>query len=117
FEEGERLLDPEEDALLIATTRQNRIQALIEAGRPREAAKLLLQSGLREAFQNDPLALAKLRGTEGCLYAALGQYPKAEAAFKDERRVFIEHGLAFMAAIASLDLAAVWLAQGKVAAV
>jgi tetratricopeptide (TPR) repeat protein len=114
---AEGLLDPKEEPKLFASARQNRIQALIDAGRPREAAELLLQSGLRDTFRDDPINLARLRGTEGCLYVALGQYEKAERAFLEVRRVFVEHGNAFNAAIASLDLASVWLAQGKLAAV
>jgi hypothetical protein len=58
--------------------------------------------------------LLKLSWLEGQIAAGLGDLRRAEAAFLAVRAGMAEAGLAFKAALAGLDLAAVWFRQGKI---
>jgi hypothetical protein len=57
----------------------------------------------------------RLRWLEGRIAAGLGEPTEAEAAFLEARAGFAEHRLAYVEALISLDLAALWLAQGRTA--
>jgi tetratricopeptide (TPR) repeat protein len=59
------------------------------------------------------LNLLKLRWVEGRLAAGLGEAGAAERAFGDVRSGFEHHRMPYEAALVSLDLAAVWLEQGR----
>lgn len=61
------------------------------------------------------LNLLRLRNIEGRVSAGLGEVDAAEAAFLDVRNGFLEAGLLFPASVASLDLARLWLTQGRIA--
>jgi hypothetical protein len=70
-------------------------------------------SGLGEAFASEPLNRLRLRWVEARVFAGNGRLERAEAIFKEVRSGFQEHGLEYDAALAGLDLAAVWLRLGK----
>src|SRR5262249_52655059 len=55
----------------------------------------------------------KLRDLEGRIAAGLGEFERAELAFAEVQAGFKAEGLYYYAAIAGLDLAAVWCRQGK----
>ena len=57
--------------------------------------------------------LLRLRWLEGRIYAGLSDSSKAEAAFKETRAGFAERGQVYPAALAGLDLAALWARQGR----
>jgi tetratricopeptide (TPR) repeat protein len=115
--EGLDLIEPERDPQLAAIGRYGLLNALELSGEYREAARLLLESGLREAFSNDPLNLAKLRWLEGKIHAGLGKLWRAEQVLREVRDGFLELGQGYDAALVGLDLSAVWLRQGNHAAV
>ena len=117
FREGLDLIDPERDPQLAAIGRYGLLNALELCGEYREAGRLLLESGLREAFADDPLNLAKLRWLEGKIHAGLGKLWRAEQVLSEVRSGFLERGQGYDAALVGLDLAAVWLRQGNHAAV
>ncbi|MEP7010236.1 MAG: hypothetical protein ABJC13_07935 [Acidobacteriota bacterium] len=110
---GLRGLDPERDPELYHSTRQSYIWALVDCGEALRAANELLSSGLREALADSPLNLAKLRWLEGHIYAGLRRRELAEGAFQAAREAFHQHGQAYNASLVGLDLAAVWLEQGR----
>jgi hypothetical protein len=111
------LIDPERDEQLAAIGRYSLIHALVDCGELRQAGKELLESGLREAFAQDPLNLAKLRWLEGKIHAGLGKLWRAEQVLGEVRASFRERGQEYDAALVGLDLAALWLQQGNNTAV
>lgn len=117
FEKSMQLLDPERDPQLAAISQEVLLHALADCGEFRRASALLLRSGLREAFAAEPLNLLKLRGLEGKIHAGLGRLEKAERAFVEVRREFLRLGHFYDAALIGLELASVWLRQGRLAQV
>lgn len=113
FEQGIALLDRARDPKLLTTACQSLLAGLVQCREYRRAGELLLESGLRQAFANEPLNLLRLRWLEGQIQAGLGRLAHAERAFMEVRAGFREHDLEYDAALAGLDLAAVWVRQGK----
>lgn len=117
FERGLKLLEPERDRQLVATSQEGLLHALADCGEYRQARRQLLQSGLREAFATEPLNLLRLRWVEGKIHVGLGRPAQAERAFAEVRREFLRLGQLYDAALVGLELAAVWLRQGRAAQV
>jgi hypothetical protein len=61
--------------------------------------------------------LLKRRGQEGKIAAGLGDFGAAEAIFRETRAAYERHGMPVYMAHADLDLAAVWIRQGRFAEV
>lgn len=110
-------LDPAAEPHAYAAAQQSLLLAQVDRGQFAEAAALLMASGLRQAFQGEPLNLAKLTAVEGKMLAGLGKLERAEAALAEARAEFRRHGQEFTAGIAALNLAAVWVRQGRLAEV
>jgi tetratricopeptide (TPR) repeat protein len=100
------------DAQLLASARKALLDAMAANGDYTEAASLLLRSGLRAAFKNEPVNRLKVRWLEGRIFAGLGKLERAAAAFADARESFIEHGLDYEGALIGLESAGVLLQQG-----
>jgi tetratricopeptide (TPR) repeat protein len=113
LEEGMALLDRERDPRLAQTTLQSLIVGLVDAGQIGRAERLLLNSGLGAAFEDEPLNRLRLRWVEAKIQAGLDRLDRAEPLFREVRAGFREHGLEYDAALAGLDLAAVWLREGE----
>lgn len=79
-----------------------------------EQARLTMQQmqPLYDRYLSD-LERVKVRWMEGRIAAGLGELDEAEAAFLEARNQFDRVGLGYRAALASLDLVAVWLRQGR----
>src|SRR3954452_22512382 len=107
------LLDAERDPELIETAQHNLLFALADAGEFREASELLLQSGLRQKFADDPLNLLRLRWVEAKILAGHGRFEAAEKALSEVRGTFRMRRLELVATIAGLDLAKILFQQGK----
>lgn len=107
------LLDPEEDPRLFLSTRHNLISALTESGRPREAFALLFHTRPLYLKQADRLNLLRLRWLEGAVALGLQRHEQAAVAFREVRGAFLELGVDYDAALASLDLAEVYAIQGR----
>lgn len=115
--DGLALIDPDSDPRLAAIGRYELVHSLVDCGEFRQAGQALLESGLREAFTDDPLNLAKLRWLEGKIHAGLGKLWRADQVLAEVRTGFLERGQDYDAALVGLDLAAVWLQQGNNSAV
>ena len=107
------LLDAEREPQLIETAQHNLLFALADAGEYREASELLLRSGLRQKFADDPLNLLRLRWVEAKILAGHGRLAEAEKALSDVRASFRVRRLELVATVAGLDLAKVLFQQGK----
>jgi tetratricopeptide (TPR) repeat protein len=117
IEKGLAHLEVEREPQLVAIAQQAHLDALVDCGEYRQASRLLLQSGLRDAFAAEPLNLLKLRWVEGKIHAGLGRLTRADQALTEVRREFLRAGLTYEAALVGLEVAAIWLRQGKAAQV
>ncbi len=84
-----------------------------ESGRSREAFALLFHSRPLYLKMGDRMYLLKLRWMEGLVAAGLHRHEQAEAAFREVREAYAGLGLDYEAVMASLDLAGVYVAQGR----
>lgn len=113
--EGLDLLEPGRDASLEIAAEKNLILFTAESGRHSLAAELLLKSGLRHRAKDDPLTLVRLQWIEGKIAAGLGRLDRASRFLEAVRRDFDDLGRRNDAAHVALDLAGVWLRQGRLA--
>jgi tetratricopeptide (TPR) repeat protein len=111
--EGLSRLDEERDPGLVFVAVHNLSRLLKDCGHFREARKILWQNRKRHEYAGGPLNLLKLRWLEGEINAGLGELERAEQAFLAVRTGFAEAGMGYTAAVASLDLATIWLRQGR----
>ncbi|HEX3554247.1 MAG TPA: tetratricopeptide repeat protein [Thermoanaerobaculia bacterium] len=109
------LLDPQTEPRLFLAARHNLIHALHESGRSREAFALLFHTRPLYLKMGDRMNLLKLRWLEGQVAAGLQRLEQAEAAFREVREAYAGLGLDYDAALASLDLASLYAAQGRTA--
>lgn len=107
------LIDPQSDPRTFLAARHNLINALYESGRVREAFALLYHSRPLYLQAGDRMNLLRLRWLEGLVAFGLRRIDQAEAAFREVRETFLELGLTYEAALASLDLAGVYIVQGR----
>jgi tetratricopeptide (TPR) repeat protein len=112
---GFDLLDLDRDPVLAVTLVHGMITHLAELGRFRSARRLLWRCRSLVVEQGNAIALLRLRWLEGRIYAGLDDFARAEAALRETRAGFAEHGQIYPAAIAGLDLAALWARQGRFA--
>jgi tetratricopeptide (TPR) repeat protein len=111
FRRAISLLDPAQDSYLSSIAQYNLALALVETSELEEAGRLLLQGDLRRVFARDPLNLIRLRWLEGKLLAARGRSANAVRVLTEVRDAFRAQGLEYVAAVAGVDLAKVYLEQ------
>jgi len=114
---GLDLLDHERDPVLVSQLLLAMIISLTELGRFRSARRLLWRCRHLFTESGNELDLVRLRWLEGRIYAGLSDYPRAELAFQETRAGFAKHEQVYSAALAGLDLAALWARQGRFAEV
>lgn len=108
-------LDPGRDPALIRAAQQAMLSNLVDSGEYVRASGLLLESGLGEAFADEPLNRLRLRWVEARIHAGMGRLKRAEAILKEIRQEFLARNLAYDAALVGIDLAGVWLRQDQIA--
>lgn len=109
------LLSPDREPRTFLAARHNLISALCEVGRPREAFALLFHTRPLYLKQGDRMNLLRLRWLEGTVALGLERHEQAAVAFHEVREAFLELGLDYDAALASLDLTEVYALQGRTA--
>jgi tetratricopeptide (TPR) repeat protein len=103
---------------LALIVRHNLIDILIQAGRPQEAAALFAESQPFYAQHTDPLTTCRRLWAEGRIVRDLGEdLDRAAALLQQASRLQAELGYSAGAALAGLDLVAVYAKQGEAAAV
>ena len=107
------LLDGAREPRLLVSGQYNLIGCLQDAGRNAEAAALIPEAKKMIAQVGAGADLSRLRWLEGRVLASLGRLAEAEEALAEVREVFLEDGVAFDAALVSLDLATVYLRQDR----
>lgn len=110
---GISMIQPAADPKLVLSALHNLVGFMADCGRFRQAQRLLRRC--REAYfaVGDRLSLLRLCWLEGRIAFGLGQLRRAERSLVQARQQFEQAGLINQAALISLDLAAVWLLQGK----
>jgi len=111
--EALQLLDARRDPNLVFMTVHNLLSYLVDSGRSTEAARLYAQSRALYAQYPGHLDHLKACWLEGRIAAAQGDDTAAEAAFREAQTGFADADLPYDAALASIELAAVWLRAGR----
>lgn len=108
-----RALPLSQDPWLALCVRHNLIMALASCDRAREAAELYEQSRSLYLQHSDPLTTSRSLWVEGLIARELGEDLKAARELLAEAAERLaEHGYGFDAALAGLDLVAVYAKQG-----
>lgn len=111
--EGLSRIDWEEEPRLVLMARHNLAWALNDSGRPEEASRLLDRFRHTYGTFPDPWTGLRLVWLEGRIAARLDRDEEAERAFREVRSRFLEKGLCYDASMVTLDLAALYLRQGR----
>ena len=117
LEKGLLMLDSARDRSLAVSARFDLIRSMTLCGDFREASRLLIESGLRQAFADDHLNLLKLRWLEGQIFAGLGKLRRAEEILFEVKENFLVQERDYLVAMVGLELASVLLWQGRTAEV
>jgi len=110
---GLEMIDAEREPQLALSAVHNIAFFLLGCGKFREARSLVWQNLPLYDAHGGQLHRIKLQGLRGLICAGLGELDRAEEYLVAARRGFEEAGVRYHAAIAGLDLAVVWLRQGR----
>lgn len=113
LQRGLAMIDAGREPRLTLTAVHNTAFFLVICGRFREARSLVWQNLPRYEEHGGQLDRVKLRGLRGLICAGLGELDRAEEYLLAARQGFDEAGVRYHSAIAGLDLAVVWLRQGR----
>ena len=111
--EGFTLLDLKRDPGLGASALQNTILYAVDAGHLKTAQQFLWHAQMHGLLPDEEVNRIKLRAISGEIFAGLGQLDRAEAAFRTAKEELESLGLVYVAGITGIDLAAVWMRQGR----
>lgn len=111
--EAQSLLEPEREPHLVRLVQNNLVGFLSELGRYEEAMRLMPALRARVVQDGTRTELLRLRWQEGKIHLGLGNEERAEAAFLEVRKGFVDQGLAYDAAAVSLQLAALYTRQRR----
>ena len=106
-------LDPERDARLYLIARHNLVDYLQEAGRHAEVRQELERLEPLYQAEGDPLLLLRRTWISGRIARGLGQWREAEEIFHQVRSEFVSRGMGLDAAAVGLDLALLFVDQGR----
>lgn len=115
--ESVKLLDFRRSPELGRSVIQNAIQLLVRVGRFTAAQRLLWTARVYRLLPDEGLNRVRLRATEGTIWAGLDHLERAERAFLDAKDGYESFGRFYDAGLAGLELAKVWLRQGREAEV
>jgi tetratricopeptide (TPR) repeat protein len=113
IERGLAKIDSAEEPRLLVYAGHNLIGFLNESGRSEQALKILEQTRSLYLTLGEKTPLIRLHWLEGRIARDLGRLDQAERALLEAREGFVERGIGFDAARVSLDLATVYLRQGR----
>ncbi|HEX3129089.1 MAG TPA: tetratricopeptide repeat protein [Thermoanaerobaculia bacterium] len=115
--QGLDLIDAGEEPRLVLMARHNLAWALNDCGRPEEARQHL--ESFRHTYGDfpDPWTALRLSWLEGRIAAGLGKPDEADRLLRDVRERFVEQALGYDASMVTLDLASLYLGEGRTAEV
>ncbi len=112
---GREQIDATEEPRLSLVATHNLCFFLNELGQHGEALKLLVETRRMHQELDSGLDLVRLRWLEGRIALGAERVEEAATAFAEVRREFVERGVAYDAALVSLDLASTHARLGRVA--
>ena len=115
--QGLPMIDRARDSKLVFHTLHNILLFRVELGEYEAAQRQLQRMRSLYAAHAAWLDLVKLHRLEAEIAAGMGDLATAEATFQQIRQDLDDAGLAYQAGLVSLDLASVWLRQGRTAEV
>jgi tetratricopeptide (TPR) repeat protein len=117
LQSAELLLEGSQDARLMLVLKHSLAHTLWQLGRYADAEALLPEARGRAVETGNELDLIRVLWVEGGVAAGLGRREQARAALEQVRRYFNARRIAFDAALASLELAILYLEEGRTAEV
>lgn len=112
---GLGLVDWEAEPRLVLMARHNLVWCLNECGRSEEAWRQLQRIRRSYLSFDDPWTKPRLVWLSGLIQANLGRSAEAEESLNEVRRFFHAEGRGYDAALATLDLAYLYLQTGRLA--
>ncbi len=116
-EQATELLAGEESQRLFFYAQHNRAYALCLIGQNRAARAVVEESQHLYARFGDQLTVLRLSWLEGKIALGLGERKAAESSLLAARHGFLKHGVAYDSALVSLELALLYLEEGRAAEV
>jgi tetratricopeptide (TPR) repeat protein len=114
--EASPLIDPEREPRLLLCVQHNLLDYLMKLGHPEGAREMLPRMRkLAQELGND-LDLIRLTWTEGLIACAEDEGERAAELLLAARSEFVARAMGYDAALVSLDLAALYLKEGRTAA-
>jgi len=113
LDQGLGMINRSEDPHLAFVAVHGIIDSLVKVGHVRQAQRLLDVSRPLYAAHGGDVDRMKLRWVEGKIAAGLGELGQGEQAFAEARDLFGKLGKPYDVALVTLDLAAVYLRQGR----
>lgn len=113
LEAAVRLVDGTQEPRLLLVAEHNLASMLVDLGAHERAAALLPEIRQAAVGAGSRFDLLRFRWLEGTVLLGLGREARAEAALLEVRKGFLEVGVAYDAAAVSLELAALYLRQGR----
>lgn len=110
---GLAMINPVTEPKVVLSAVHNLVGFLADGGRFLEARRILARVRRTYFLDGDRLALVKMRWLEGRIAAGLGELDQAGEALLQAQQELETSGMGYHAALISLDLAAVWLQEGK----
>lgn len=114
---GLSMIDRARDSKLVFHTLHNILLFRVELGQYEQARRQLQRMRPLYSAHAGWLDMVKLHRLEGEIAAGLGDLVTAEATFQQIRQDLNDAGLGYQASLVSLDLAGVWLREGRTAEV
>ncbi len=115
IESGLELLDPARDPRMALAAKHNLAVFRCESGDLGRATALVRELLPQYAIRHERLSMLRLRWLEGKLAQAQRRLPRAEEAFLEVQEGYLRRELGYDAALVTLDLAGVYLEQGRAA--
>jgi tetratricopeptide (TPR) repeat protein len=112
--QAERLLKSSQNDRLVLVVQHSLAHSLWQLGRYEEAEALLPEARKRAIGTGNELDLVRVLWVEGGVAAGLGRREQALTALGQVRRHFNAHRIAYDAALVSLELAVLYLEEGRV---
>ncbi len=113
-EEGMQRINFQREPKLFMQAIHNHILFLVDLGRFTLAKRALFENRRNLIIYKDQISALRLRGIEGQIYYGLGELVSAEVAFSDAKEGLLKEEMSFYVALVSLELAMVFLRQGRV---
>ena len=111
--EGLELIDMDLEPRIALVANHNLVHYLIDSGCHDEAMQLLTETRALHAELGNAVDLTRFKWLEGYIALEQGDLQSAEATFDEVKAFFVEKSMAHDTALVSLDLATVYLQQGR----